>query len=72
MAQERAETSKPQLKCRDCSIDVDKLLEDAEKAADATGDQAPPKPAVVFDLSLMASATAAQPKDTESGTDKAD
>lgn len=71
MTHERNETPKPQLKCRDCSIDVDKLLEEAEKAADATTDQPPPKPAVVFDLSLMGGGTAGKPKETSGGSDHA-
>jgi hypothetical protein len=72
MTQERADTSKPQLKCRDCSIDVDKLLEEAEKAADATADQTPSRPALTFDLSRIGDGMAGKPKGTESGSDKAD
>ena len=72
MTQERAETSKPQLKCRDCSIDVDKLLEEAEKAADATADHTASRPALIFDLSRMSDGPASKPKDTESGSDQAD
>lgn len=72
MTQEQSATTKPQLKCGDCSVDIDKLLEAAEQASGATADQAPPKPAVVFDLSLMGGGRASPPEDTERGSDSAD
>jgi hypothetical protein len=71
MTQEHTTTSKPQLKCRDCSVDIDKLLEEAEQASDASAGQAPPKPGVVFDLSLMGGGLVSQPEDAEGESDSA-
>jgi hypothetical protein len=71
MAQEQSTTPKSQLKCRDCSVDIDKLLEAAEQATGEPAEQAPPKPPIVFDLSLMGGGLAGQAEESGRGNDDA-
>ena len=72
MAQEQDATSKSQLQCRDCAVDIEKLLQDVEQGSDAKTAQKLPKPAVVFDLSLTGGGLGNQSEDTERGSGNAD
>ncbi len=53
MADTQRGMPRPRLACGDCAVDVEKLVRDAEGAADREVDPAPGRMSVTFDLSQL-------------------
>ncbi len=72
MSKEPNATTKSRLKCPDCTVDLEKLLQDLDETPSEATEQVPARPAMAFEFSLAGSGLPGQAEDAEGGDDDTD